>query len=171
MQQKQVSEEHYISFQAQIPHKTYQETFTQYWNEICPSLQEEPAISHGQCKLDSFQFLPQENYDRNHQSSPDAYNLVISHSCGKSPRCTTPCSTWFSCTPACHSPCCVPKPSQHHSSHTSMWKMHKTPQQPCGFSTSLQNLHAMLFGSLPHMATKNVFSTIPLLTFLPLHSS
>ena len=49
------------------------------------------------------------NYDRNHQSSPDAYNLAISHNSGKSPGCTTPCSAHFSCTPMCHSPHFVPK--------------------------------------------------------------
>ena len=57
------------------------------------------------------------NYDRNHQSSPDAYNLMqlwqiawVYH----------PCSTHFSHTPMHHSLCCVPKPSQHCSSNASM---------------------------------------------------
>ena len=48
MQQTQASEEQDISFQAQIPCNTYQETFTQHWNEIWLFLQEELAVSHGQ---------------------------------------------------------------------------------------------------------------------------
>ena len=46
--------------------------------------------------------------------------------------------------------------------------MHETAQQLHNFSTSLQNHCTPSFGSLPCMATKNVFSTIPLLTFLAL---
>ena len=68
------------------------------------------------------------SYDRNRQSSLDVYNLMISHSCGKSPRCTTSCSTCFLHKPMCHSPHCVPKASQHHSSHAFKWKMCETPQ-------------------------------------------
>ena len=47
-------------------------------------------------------------------------------------------------------------------------KCTKTPQQLHDFPTSLQNLCATSFGSLPHMATQNIFSTILLLTFLAL---
>ena len=50
------------------------------------------------------------SYDRDCQSSLDTFNLAISHSYGKLPRCTTPCSTQFSRTPTCHSPCSVPEP-------------------------------------------------------------
>ena len=56
-----------------------------------------------------FKSYLQKDYDRNHQSSLDAYNLTISSSCvdGKLPGCITPCSAHFSCTPTCHSPHCV----------------------------------------------------------------
>ena len=57
---KQMSEEQDMKFNAQIPCSTYQETFPQCWNEIWLFLQEEPAISHCQCKWHVFQFLPQE---------------------------------------------------------------------------------------------------------------
>ena len=50
--------------QAQIPCTTYQETFPQHWNEIWLFPQEEPAISHGQCKQHGFQFLSQKKIMR-----------------------------------------------------------------------------------------------------------
>ena len=100
------------------------------------------------------------NYDRNCQSSPDSYILMISCSCGKLPGCTTPYSAHSSCTHMHHFPHCVPNPLWHHSSLASMWKMSN-----CAiFLKHLYNIIA----KPPMHGHPNIFSTVPLLTFLAL---
>ena len=133
MEQNQASEEQDISFKAQIPSSTYQETFPNVgMRSGCSFKKNQPSpIANANGMV--FSSYLEKNYDRNCQSSPDAYNLRISQNYGKLPVCTTPSSAHFSHTPTHHSPHCVPKPLQHCSSHASMWRMHSTPQQPCNY--------------------------------------
>ena len=102
------------------------------------------------------------NYDRNCQSSPDSYNLMISCSCGKLPGCTTPYSAHSSCTHMHHFPHCVPKPLWHHSSLASMWKMCNTPQQLCNFCKTFVQHHCKASNAWPpkhfqHCPTAHIF--------------